>query len=67
MFMDVIACESDSRLGFGWDIGFIDNLQVITTNNCLQITITLSLISTKITTSHAKSFHSALSSPAVAW
>jgi hypothetical protein len=46
-------CMSDYRRGFGLDIGFIDNLQVVTTNNCntiadfhtLQITDTHSLMS----------------------
>jgi hypothetical protein len=33
---------SDSRRGFGLDIGFIDHLQVVTTNNTNTITITIS-------------------------
>jgi hypothetical protein len=32
-FNNIVTCMNDSRRGFGLDIGFIDNLQFVTTNN----------------------------------
>jgi hypothetical protein len=52
--------------GFGFEIGFIDNL-----NTWLVITLNYSAIADlhilQITTAHAKSFQSAVSSPVVPW
>jgi hypothetical protein len=31
--LNTVTCMSDSRRGFGLDIGFLDHLQVVTTNN----------------------------------
>jgi hypothetical protein len=44
---------SDYRRGFGLDIGFIDHLQVVTTNN---YDIVADFHTLQITTAHAKSF-----------
>jgi hypothetical protein len=50
---------SGYRQGFGLEIGFIDHLQVITTNNYITIDNFHTL---QITTAHAKSFQSAFTS-----
>jgi hypothetical protein len=50
--------------GFGLESGFIDYLQVVTANHCNTIANFHTL---QITTVHANSFQSALSSPVVAW
>jgi hypothetical protein len=46
------------RRGFGLVIGFIENLQNVTTNNYDSLTVT---------TAHMKSSQFAMSSPVVAW
>jgi hypothetical protein len=48
-------CQSDSWHGFGLDIGFIDHLQVVTTNN---YNITTDFHTLPITPAHTKSFTS---------
>jgi hypothetical protein len=50
---------SDSRRGSGLDIGFIDHLQIVTTNNYNTISDFHTL---QITTAHAKFFQPAVSS-----
>jgi hypothetical protein len=55
---------SDSRWGFGLDIGFIDHLHVVTTKNYNTIANFHTL---QITTAHTKSFQSAVSSTLVSW
>jgi hypothetical protein len=55
---------SDSRRGFGLDIGFTDHLQVVTTNNYSTIANFHTL---QVTAAHAKSFQVAVSSPVVSW
>jgi hypothetical protein len=37
--VNIVTCMSDSRRGFGLDIGFFDHLQVVTTNNYNTIDI----------------------------
>jgi hypothetical protein len=49
-----VTCQSDSQWDFELDIGFIDHLQVVNTNNPITNFHTL-----QITTAHAKSFRSA--------
>jgi hypothetical protein len=51
---------SDSRRGFG----FIDHLQVVTTNNYNTIADFHTL---QFTRAHAKSFQASVSSPVVSW
>jgi hypothetical protein len=48
----IVTCMSDSRWGFGLEIGFIDHLQAVTTNNFNTIANFHNL---QITTTHAKS------------
>jgi hypothetical protein len=50
---------SDYRRGFGLEFGFIDHLQVVTTNNYNTIANFHTL---QITTQHVKSFRSAFTS-----
>jgi hypothetical protein len=57
--VNIVTCLSDSRRGFVLDIGFIDYLQVVTTNNCNTIAI-----STQTLQNH---FKPAVSSLVVAW
>jgi hypothetical protein len=49
------ACLSDSRRGFGLDIGSTDHFQVVTTNNYNTIT---DFHTSPITPAHAKSLQS---------
>jgi hypothetical protein len=49
-------------MGFGLEIGFIDYIQVVITSDYNMITNFYTL---KITTAHAKSFQSTVSSPVV--
>jgi hypothetical protein len=49
----IVTCMSDSRWGFGLDIGFNHHLQVVTTNNYITIPNFYTL---QITRAHAKSF-----------
>jgi hypothetical protein len=51
-------------VGFGLVIGFIDNLQLVTTTNCNAIANSHIL---QFTTARAKSSQSAVSSPFVTW
>jgi hypothetical protein len=32
-YQTIVTCMSDPRRGFGLELGFIDHLQVVTTNN----------------------------------
>jgi hypothetical protein len=50
---NIVTCYSDSQLGFVLDIGFINHLQVVTTNNYITIANFHTL---QITRAHAKSF-----------
>jgi hypothetical protein len=59
-----VTCMSDSRRGFGLEIGFIDHLQVLTTNHYSAIA---ALHTLQITTAHAKSFQFSVSSAVVLW
>jgi hypothetical protein len=34
---NIVTCFSDYRQGFDWEIGFIDHLQIVTTNNYYTI------------------------------
>jgi hypothetical protein len=52
-------CFIDYRSGFGLEIGFIDNLQVIATSNYKTIANFRTL---QITTAHDKSFPSSVTS-----
>jgi hypothetical protein len=49
----IVTCMRASRRGFGLKIGFIDHLQVVTTNNYNTIANFHIL---QVTTAHAKSF-----------
>jgi hypothetical protein len=57
---------SDSRLGFGLEIGLIDhfNTRLVTTLNYSAIA---NLRTLQITRAHAKPFQSAVPSPVVPW
>jgi hypothetical protein len=57
-------CMNDCRRGFGFESGFIDHLQVVTTGNYNTVANFHTL---HITTARAKSFQSAVSSPFVPW
>jgi hypothetical protein len=59
-------CMCDYRSGFGLEIGFIDhfNIRLVTTLNYSAIA---DFHTSQITTTHAKSFQSAVSSPVVPW
>jgi hypothetical protein len=59
-----MTCLSGYRRGFDWEIKFIDHLQNVTTSNYNTIANVYTL---QITTAHAKSFQSAVSSPVVPW
>jgi hypothetical protein len=59
-----VKFSSDSQWDFGLEIGFIDHLQVITTNNYNTIANFHTL---QISTAHTKSFESAVSSPVIIW
>jgi hypothetical protein len=63
-YICIVTCFSDSQQGFRLDTGFMDHLQVVTTNNCNTIANFYTL---QITTAHAKPFQSAASSPVVSW
>jgi hypothetical protein len=62
----IVTCSSDSRRDFGLEVGFINHF-----NTRLVITINYSAIADihtlQITTAHAKSLQSAVSSPVVHW
>jgi hypothetical protein len=60
----VFECYSDYLRGFGLKIGFIDHLQVVTTNN---YNTGANFHNLQITTAHANSFQSAVSLPVVPW
>jgi hypothetical protein len=60
--MFIVGCYSDWRRFFGVEIGFIDHLQVVTTNYYFNI---VNLRIFKITTGHDKYFQSAMSLLAV--
>jgi hypothetical protein len=62
--MNIVTCMSDYRRGFGREIGFIDHLHVVPTSNYNTIANFHTL---QITTAHAKSFQSAVSSQVVPW
>jgi hypothetical protein len=53
--MDIVTCMSDSRRGFGLDVGFTDNFttQLVITRNYSALA---DLHALQITTAHAKSF-----------
>jgi hypothetical protein len=59
-----VTCMSDYRWGFGLEIGFIGhfNTRLVTTINYSAIA---DLHTLQITTAHAKSFQSAVSSPVI--
>jgi hypothetical protein len=48
-----VTCMSDYRWGIGFETGFTDHLQVVTTSNYNTVTNFHTL---QITTAHAKSF-----------
>jgi hypothetical protein len=52
----IVTCLCDYRRGFGFEIGFINPLQVVTTNHYDTIA---NFLTFQIATAHAKSFQSA--------
>jgi hypothetical protein len=61
---NIVTCQGDSRRGFGLGIGFIDdfNTRFVTT---LNYSATANFHILQMTTAHAKSFQSAVSSSVV--
>jgi hypothetical protein len=55
----IVACMCDSRRGFELDTGFVDHLQVVTTNNYSTVANSHTLLTT---TAHAKFFQPTVSS-----
>jgi hypothetical protein len=60
----ILSCEGVTIDEFGLEIGFIDHFQVINTSNYNTIA---NIHTLQITTAHAESFQSAVSSPVIPW
>jgi hypothetical protein len=60
----IVTCCSESWQSSRFEMGFIDHLQVVTTNNYNNIGNFHTL---QITTAHAKSFQYAMFAPVIPW